>query len=514
MSQGSSIGAGAGWSGQLSGSRQSGPIVAIVIAAVTVAIMMLAFPFADGKRIILTGAILLVLAWHLFSLSNSGLAITFLFLAFLGGLRRFLIPYVGWAGFEPLLLVAPILTGLYFSSLVARRKIAYDTPIAKCIFWMVVIMLLQVFNPRQGGLMVGVAGIIYLLVPLLWYYIGRNVATQQSVQILLKVVVIIAVLSAADGLRQTFSGLNETEKYWLNVALGNSSVIYHFGPLIRGFGFSTSAEEYAFLLGIGVVLCWTRFVTGSRLALIPLPLFACAIFWESSRSVMVATVFTCAIIWSMLTRNSKIMLVRLVIALILGAVGLSWSMQAIKEQHLATEDIKSRALIQHNVDGVLNVGNSTAVAHSNEVVQGILSALINPFGRGLGATTIAGTKFASGSEAYSTEFDISDAFAGLGLVGGILYVVILCRVFYIGIRRWMVDRNPLYLCIVAIMIIIIGRWMNGANGTVSMLAWSLAGYLDSQDKRARQTEKAKESGAALNRPAGNSLPPVRAQTIR
>ena len=50
-----------------------------------------------------------------------------------------------------------------------------------------------------------------------------------------------------------------------NVGMGVGSVIYHFGGMVRAFGFSTSAEEYAFTLSIGFVLCWARFVTGTTL---------------------------------------------------------------------------------------------------------------------------------------------------------------------------------------------------------------------------------------------------------
>jgi|SRR5579872_756361 len=483
-----------GWS-----SRQSGAPTAILLAVLTVVSVVATFPFADGKRMILAGAILLVVSWHMFSRSRSGLALAFVFLATIGGLRRFLIPYLGWTGFEPLLLVAPILTGLYVSGLVLRRTIPFDTPIAKATFWIVLVMLLQVFNPRQGGIIVGIAGMVYVLVPILWYYVGRNVANRGSIELLLTTVMVVAILSSMDGLRQTFVGLNAAEHVWLDVAMNKiAAKIYHFGGLIRAFGFSTSAEEYAFLLGVGFVLCWARFITGSKLALLPLPLLGYAIFWESSRGVLVTSLFTCAIVWALLSGNLKVVVVRSVIAIGLGAIGLVWSMQAIKEKE-STLDKTQRLIVMHQTSGLLNVQNSTAGDHSLAIMSGFKEAALNPIGRGLGSTNIAGGKFGdTGGEVYGTEVDISDAFAGLGLVGGVLYLIIVIRVFTTSINLWRSTRDPMLLCVVAVLVMLTGRWLEGADGSLVMLSWCLAGFVDTMNKRVRDAEKAKAVGEAPN----------------
>jgi len=37
------------------------------------------------------------------------------------------------------------------------------------------IYLIEVFNPLQGSLFVGLAGALFMFVPLLWFYFGQSV---------------------------------------------------------------------------------------------------------------------------------------------------------------------------------------------------------------------------------------------------------------------------------------------------------------------------------------------------
>ncbi len=137
---------------------------------------------------------------------------------------------------------------------------------------------------------------------------------------------------------------------------------------------------------------------------------------------------------------------------------------------------------------------------------------MNPVGRGLGATNLGGSKFGGSGEIYGTEFDISNAFSGLGLVGGILYLCLVCRVFYVSFVRWRATRDPLLLCIIAVLIMLTGRWIEGVDGVLVMLTWSLVGYVDTLDRSAKLAEAAIAADTLKSRAAATATPANQPQT--
>src|SRR5690606_40316686 len=94
------------------------------------------------------------------------------YLVLMADLRRMLIPFVGWKSTDPLLLVGPTFAIVLMAYAFASGRAKIDTPLAKWIMILIGIMVLQMFNPAQGGLTVGVAGALFYIVPLLWYWAG------------------------------------------------------------------------------------------------------------------------------------------------------------------------------------------------------------------------------------------------------------------------------------------------------------------------------------------------------
>src|SRR4051812_19749378 len=150
--------------------------------------------------------------------------VTLFFLPFLALVRRLLIADTGWVPNDPLLLVAPVvaLFLLYRLYTLEGRRLDRDR-LATLILMLIGFAILQAFNPLgAGGIIASLGGLLFLAIPLLWFFIGRRVTDDRIVSLLLQVVVAIAVVVALYGLYQTDYGpgnrLPSWDQNWFEVA--------------------------------------------------------------------------------------------------------------------------------------------------------------------------------------------------------------------------------------------------------------------------------------------------------
>src|SRR5947209_4137473 len=145
--------------------------VAGAVAALIAGLLLLMAP--NGARSALAISLWLVFTGLMFRSPGVCIPGLLIYLSVLGGMRRWLIPLLGWTPTDPLLLVCPAIVAVSVLNLVIRHRLHRDTRLARLIFWLLVIMAIQVVNPLQGGLSVGLAGILFTMIPVLWYYLGR-----------------------------------------------------------------------------------------------------------------------------------------------------------------------------------------------------------------------------------------------------------------------------------------------------------------------------------------------------
>lgn len=488
-------------------------------------------------RLVAAGAVLAVLGSLAFIRPRVAIVATLVFLAVLGEFRRVLIPLAGWSSHDPLLLVGPAIAVLLVGFIVAGRQLSLDTLLSRGILMLMLVMLIQMVNPKQGGLMVGLAGGLFYVVPLLWFWIGRSYATPDFVRFLLyRVVVPLAVLAALLGLYQTYFGLLSFERDWVDLGGYNALKV---GIFTRPISFFTSASEYAFYLGIALIVLWAglmytprfgeaasvgtpmvdpvrdrtgrergsegwfgrfaypiwgRFRSFNRrggwtgwlgralLGLVLIALLASALFFVSSRGPVVMTLFAVVVLWVVRARRPAYWLPRLILGLALGIAVVVWSLSSVQQ----SESGRVEALITHQVMGLLEPFNPqlTAASHASLFLNGLAEGTFyNPLGRGLGATTIATTKFSDadstdGADTGGTEVDLSNMFVSLGIVGGVIYMVIIILVLLIALRYWHKSRTLVGLAILGILVFGLGQWLNGGQYAVSALIWFAIGALD------------------------------------
>ncbi len=408
---------------------------------------------------------------------------------------------------DPLLLVAPMVL-VVLAAVAVRRGALHDrTRLASAVLTLSILALLEAGNPLQGGLLVGVAGLLFMLVPMLAFWVGRTLVDDRTARRLLVAVVVLAMGAAAYGLFQQYAGLPAWDAAWVRTA-GYTAL--HVGSGIRSFGTMSSSAEYATFLGIGLVVCMAAL---SRLAVAPAAVVAggvlgFAMFEDASRGVVVLAVAAGALLWA--ARRGM----RPGTALVVGGIGLVVLVVAVG--HAAGSAAGASALVQHQVQGIgnpFNSADSTLPGHFSEMVNGLRAAITNPIGRGTGSVSIAATRF--GGTAAGTEVDPSNMGVALGLAGLGAYLVVAFEGLRAAYRVAAMGRSWWTLAMLGVLVVTFLQWTNGAQYAVAWLPWLVLGWVDRRCatvQSTRASDAVVAAGAsmrpAMRHPAGTSWPPT------
>ena len=436
------------------------------------------FQTSIGQRGLLAAVIFGLIGMLLIFSPRMGVSALLIFLAVIGGVRRWLIPFLGYTTTDPLVLVGPALAGLFFLNLLATRTLPRDTQLARFQMWFVGLMVLEIINPLQGGIAVGLAGALFYIVPILWYYLGRRFGSTTLMKRIFQVTVGIAIVASFYGLYQTWFGYLPSETAWMQLS-GMGALFV--GGTLRAFSFFTSFAEYTWVLCLAIVILWAAVLRRRYIAFVPIPLLALAVFLASSRGCVISTLAACVAIWAVQGRTIRSWIPRGILALLLTVAGLIVSLQQVQHQTFSSQ---TSDLIAHQTNGLLNpldAKSSTAGIHSSMILDGVAQGFKTPLGRGLGSTTLAASKFDGAGG--GTELDISNMFASLGFLGGFLYLAIVITVFVTAARYWILMRSGVSLAILGILVLMTGQWLSGAQYSTAFLVWFSIGALDNLSRK-------------------------------
>src|SRR5690349_8693796 len=128
-------------------------------------------------RVVAAVTILITLALVSLRKPQAALILTLAFLLGLGMLRRVLIPVAGWTSYDALLLVGPLMSFVFVHRLfvMERRPLAKEG-FSKMVLALLMIAVLEIFNPMAGSVQAGLTGLLFLGAPLVWFFIGRELA--------------------------------------------------------------------------------------------------------------------------------------------------------------------------------------------------------------------------------------------------------------------------------------------------------------------------------------------------
>ncbi len=405
---------------------------------------------------------------------------TFVYLVFMGDLRRLFIPIIGWSGQDPLLLVGPVVVIFLAAYAFASRSVQFDTPLALSVLGLMVMMILQIFNPAQGGLIVGVAGAMFYLIPLLWFWVGRTYATPAFMKTLLfKVVLPLAVLAMVMGYYQTFFGYLPYQMRWYEIA-GYTAL----GPewALKPISFFASSTEHATYLSVAVIVLWAAVLRKHSKALLLIPFLFVAVFLVGSRGPVVKIIATCAGMWAVLGNDQRTWVLRGGLALLIGGVGMMWSLNQAAQIESGNADVQF--YVERQTEGLLGATNegSSARGHLGMMIYGFEEGFRQPLGTGLGSTTKAASKFGEGRA--NTEVDISNIFVSTGVLGGLLYLLVIFWAFLTAVRYWRRTRSMVALALLGLLALTFFGWLGGQY-VITTLVWLCIGAVDGLNREAQ-----------------------------
>lgn len=394
----------------------------------------------------------------------------------LGLARRLLTLAVPSSAHDPLLLVEPAAVGLLLLVAVERGAFARRSALATSVAAMSVVIVLSALNPAQGGLTVGLAGLFFLFLPTLGFWIGRTLLSDAAFAGLLAVAAALAVPIAVYGLVQTFAGFPHWDSRWISqVAQGYQAL--NVGVAVRPFSTLTSSAEYAYVLAVGLVV-WVAFgLRGLRLSLTiaAVGLLGTALILESSRIIVF---LAAAALFAMLAARLRVRAAVAAIVVLVSFVATSAVVGALVPAPAATESGTTNALISHQVQGLANPlgSKSTFGIHLTLVTQGLRSAIVHPAGLGAGTVSQAAAKF--GGVGRQSEADPSNLALAAGVVGVAMYVVLgviaLTRAYALARMR----RDALSLAALGVVTAVLLQWFNGGQYGIALLVWVTLGWID------------------------------------
>src|ERR1051325_7096456 len=127
---------------------------------------------AQTLRAWLCTALVWLLGLPLLVSLQAGLFAMMLFEPLRGVIRRAQYLFVDYSSEDPIHVITPMVTVIAFAMLVKTQRLTIfrASPLASWVSLLGLIYVVEILNPLQGGILVGVSGAMFVLVPLLWFY--------------------------------------------------------------------------------------------------------------------------------------------------------------------------------------------------------------------------------------------------------------------------------------------------------------------------------------------------------
>ena len=462
--------------------------LAFVIAAVV--------PDSGGARwalAVVLGVLLMgTCAWA----PRQGLVLTLAWLLLLGTTRRVVSTFQGDPSSDPLLLVGPAAAAVLAVFAFALGALRARGVLATSVAALSVLALVQVLNPDQGSLRTGLAGLLFWLVPMLWFWVGRGLLDVRRAGTVLVLAALGALASSVYALVQAAIGFPSWDARWID---DRGYAALYVGPdTVRPFGPFASAAELALVLGFGIVLAAIVALdrrrvtdrTNTALMLLALGAFAALVVasgFAAVRTAIVLTVFAFGIVLAVRAGAGLVRAVMIAVLVLAAMVGVFSQINAEGLHESGVQGMVRRVVL--GIGDPLGEEHSTLRGHLDLAQNGVEEGFTDPLGDGTGSVTIAGDRF-GGEGRNDTENDLSNAGLAFGILGMALVATVTVAAFVLVARRVRERRDVAVLAVLALMLVGLGSWWRGGHWFAAPLVWVLLGWLDAPATRT-------EPGAAL-----------------
>jgi hypothetical protein len=339
---------------------------------------------------------------------------------------------------------------------------------------MVLIGGVEVLNPQQGNPVVGLAGAGLFVGPLVWFFIGRRMGDQRTLDRVMKVLRVVALVIVAYGVKQVLFGFAGFEQAWIAAAVAEYQALDISGST-RPFSTFASGAEYSYFLALGAVLftVWRGNLGRALKTFIVIGLLVAA-FYAGSRSIFVTG--TAAVVIVALVARIRSLGRALLLCVVAALVGLA----LLRFVPLASGSSTADKIQNRTLQGLSNPFDpkvSTLGIHIDAFRAGIWAGLKSPLGLGAGAVNRAGAKL-SGKIA-SAEHDVPNVLIAYGWAGGIVLALILVRTYRL-LKACIAQRRTDLFAPAVFVLALFGAWFAGELYAVSAVMWFFLGSIDNQ----------------------------------
>ena len=388
----------------------------------------------EALRYVGLGAIAWSLALPLLVSLEAGLFAMMLFEPLRGFLRRTQYLFLPYSATDPIHIVTPLVTMLAFAMLLQRRKlrVLLATPLARLVSILGVIYVLEIFNPLQGGVTVGLSGALFMLVPVAWFYFGQDIKPA-FMETALRLMVVLGIFTSLYGLYQLAYGFPSFEQYWIdNTEFYNSIQV---GNVKRALATYSSAEEWGRYIEVGALVAF-GFGACARDVLRRAAWFACGgaltlmLLLTGQRTATFGLILGGLILLISGARSLRGAFGRLLLALA-PVVLIAVFVQAPTNDDMLSHgaDDKMGAVLSHTARGTLRPGEEASLQERIKNWTYLATDVIpyRPLGIGIGGTSVGAWMFNKDLDLPPIDSYFISTVLTCGLPAALLFMWILLR---------------------------------------------------------------------------------------
>jgi hypothetical protein len=401
---------------------------------------------------------------------------------------------------DPLLLVGP--AGLVTLGIQSWRAGAFRrwSVLGVLVASLSAAALLEVFNSRQGSIKAGAVGLLFWLVPMLWFWVGRAFADSRLVRATFWFFAAAGVASACYGLVQAAAGFPPWDDEWIR---DHGYAALFIGDPLKGgsrpFAFSSSAVEYGLTVALGLFLLLLLLVAAFRRRNgILIVVFAAgaalcvAALAVSGVRTAVVTLFVAILVCVVIRLRPSVPVVLGVLAVILVSYGALWVVNVDSLSGDGTQGSMRRIVV--GLRNPFNESDSSLPHHLRLARHGFERGWHDPLGMGTGATHSGDDQFSTFTQ--DTEFDVSNGAVAFGILGiALTGAALLWGIGLAAARAW---RRPdlIHLATLGLLIISFRFWWNGGHYALAPFLWFVLGWVDVAGPRPRGRRHARVASYA------------------
>jgi hypothetical protein len=422
-----------------------------------------------------------------------GVYILTVFLPFMYAVRRAVLYFQAFESRDPILLFPAVTVAAMFLGVLifyAPRMFRYfkHSRALKALVVLMGIFAIQMINPLQGSLFVGIAGGMFFIVPMLWCGFGL-LLRREDMDRIFKIVILIGLITAVYGLKQHYLGLTATEEYELRAK--NFYKVIGVSENVRVMSTFASAGDFSLYMMVAASLAFA-FVSANRRRLHYALCFLIDIFamlWLAVRSSFLIMLFS-MMTFTILKGNDKRRIVVRTLMGLFGIVVLYAVLYSYDPTQMYDQNFSTNAYVVHTLSGITHPTQEASFQGRLENwARIVVDAFIrNPIGHGLGSTTVAASKFEGGIPFEADSF-FFEMFYGSSILAPIAFIVLVLSVLRTALGLSIKHRDFLTYRMAAGLLA--GLFLGSVFGSAARdtitgpLLWLVVGWVIKEDVDAR-----------------------------